>query len=77
MNASASTDNMRGGLARTVAPDRWPEARAFVGRIPSASVGLILQTGLRVMFRDRRLDWRKPQPAPASKNWHVKPMEKK
>jgi hypothetical protein len=76
MNTSASTDNMRGCLARPVANDQWPDARVFVDRIPGASIGLIVQTRLREMDRDRNRGWRKPRPAPASKNWHVKPMEK-
>lgn len=45
-------------------------------RIPGASIGLIVQTRLREMDRDRNRGWRKPRPAPASKNWHEKPMEK-
>lgn len=77
LNACTSTDYMRGCLARTVANDQWPDARVFVDRFPRASIGLICQTRLRKMYRDRKWKWRKPQPAPALKDWHVKPMEKK
>jgi acyl-CoA synthetase (AMP-forming)/AMP-acid ligase II len=76
MNARASTDNMRGCLARTVANDQWPDAQVFVDRIPRASIGPLLETWLHEMYRDRKWEWQKPQPAPASKDWHVKPMEK-
>ncbi len=76
MNTSAGTDNMHGCLALTLALDQRPDVRVLVDRIPRASIGLILQTRLRAMDRDRKWEWRKPQHAPASKDWRVKPMEK-
>lgn len=58
MNASASTDNMRGCLVRTVANGPWPDAQVFVGRVPRASIGPLLETRLREMYRDRKWNGR-------------------
>lgn len=76
MNTGASTDNIRSGPAGTVAHDQGSDARLFMDRIPRASIGRVMQTRLRGMYGGREPEWPKPQPARASKDWHVKPMEK-
>ena len=77
MNMSTGTEDMRGCLSRTLAHDQWPEARVFVDRIPRTSIGPIPQTEPRTMLSGWKCERREPQPAAASKDWHVKPMEKK
>ncbi len=75
VSTSASTDKIRACLARTVANDRRRDDRESVGEVPRVTIGLVLQTGPRTMLSDRNWEWREPQPAAASKDWHVKPME--